>query len=67
MNGKKTIMQTHCNCGSHEDHLCYIISQGFHLGDEQNYLALIANPRFCCVHCGRKAARNKNLCVPMKL
>jgi hypothetical protein len=67
MNGRTANAQTPNNCEAHEDHLCYIISQGFHLTDEQNYLALIANPKFCCIHCGRQAASNRNLCVPMKL
>jgi hypothetical protein len=48
----------------HTEHLCYIVSQGFDLGDEPSYRALVTNPRFQCSHCGRKAASDKNLCVP---
>jgi hypothetical protein len=57
------------DCGSelHEEHLCYIISQGFNLADEQGYLALVEDPAFRCNHCGRKARRAGNLCVPARL
>jgi hypothetical protein len=40
------------DCGSefHDEHLCYIISQGFNLTDEQGYRALVENPAFRCNH-----------------
>jgi hypothetical protein len=56
-------------CGDvelHTEHLCYIVSQGFDLGDESSYRTLVTNPKFQCGHCGRKAASDKNLCVPGK-
>ncbi len=62
-------LQLKTDCGSefHRQHLCYIISQGFHLTDEQGYRALIEDPAFRCSHCGRTAGRSVNLCVPAKL
>jgi hypothetical protein len=57
-------------CGNvelHTEHLCYIVSQGFDLADEPSYRALVTNPKFRCNHCGRKAASEKNLCVPGKV
>ena len=56
-----------CESSSHEQHLCYIISQGFHLTDEGEYQALIKNPKFKCQKCNRLAAREINLCKPIKL
>ncbi|MHC4330580.1 MAG: hypothetical protein ACYSWW_20940 [Planctomycetota bacterium] len=56
-----------CSCGSYDHHLCYLMSQGFHLSDEQEYKALIEDPEFQCGHCGRKANSNENLCVPAVL
>jgi hypothetical protein len=67
MTAKTIISQTHNACEAHEEHLCYIISQGFHLSDEQTYLALITSPKFRCGHCGRQAASYRNLCIPMDL
>ena len=62
-------VQLNTDCGSelHDEHLCYIISQGFHLTDEQDYRMLIEDPAFRCNHCGRKAKSDANLCVPAKL
>jgi len=67
MNAKTIIPQTNKDCGDHEEHLCYIISQGFHLSDGQSYLALIAGPKFRCSHCGRQATSYRNLCIPVEL
>lgn len=49
------------------EHLCYIVSQGFNLGDEQEYADLTDNALFRCDHCGLHANRNENLCVPVPL
>ncbi len=56
-----------CKSESHSRHLCYIISQGFHLSDEEEYKALLEDPKFKCQHCGRVANSEKNLCKPVKL
>ena len=41
---QKQLNNTECHKGAHTDHLCYIISQGFHLSDEQGYKALVDKP-----------------------
>jgi len=56
-----------CKSESHSEHLCYIISQGFHLSDEKEFKALTENPRFECHHCNRIAKSEKNLCEPFDL
>jgi len=57
------------DCGSelHHEHLCYIISQGFNLTDEQGYRTLVEGPAFRCNHCSRMAKSGANLCVPARL
>ena len=50
-----------------EEHLCYMISQGFNVSDETRYVALITGPKFRCGHCARQAASDRSLCVPMEL
>ena len=56
-----------CESPLHGQHLCYIVSQGFHLSDEQEYQALVKEPEFKCRHCGRVAKNKKNLCKPTNL
>jgi len=53
--------------GNHSDHLCYLISQGFNLSDEQEFKMLIEDAKYRCNHCGRHAKSNANLCVPAPL
>ncbi|MFC1794274.1 hypothetical protein ACFL3Q_11875 [Planctomycetota bacterium] len=67
MNGRTMIIEMQNNIGLSGEHLCYIMSQGFHLTDEQSYMKLITDPKFCCGHCSRQAASDRNLCVPMEL
>ena len=50
-----------------DQHLCYLVSQGFHLSDEREFQALINKPRFQCRHCKQIANRAKNLCMPIEL
>lgn len=62
------LKQTTERCtGNHSNHLCYLISQGFHLSDEREFEALITNAEYRCDHCGRHAKSDANLCVPMRL
>ena len=56
-----------CESPSHTQHLCYIVSQGFHLSDEAEYQAMVKEPQFKCQRCGRAAKSENNLCKPVKL
>jgi len=56
-----------CEGSSHEQHLCYMVSQGFHLTDADEYKALVRDPQFRCQKCGRAAKSGANLCDPVKL
>jgi len=67
MAGKKIQQNLDCKSESHSKHLCYIVSQGFHLSDAEEYDALVEDPKFKCRHCGRIAKSADNLCVPVKL
>ena len=58
---------TECKSNNHGKHLCYFISQGFHFTDKDEYMAMIENPQFMCMHCGRVAHSDKNLCRPIKV
>ena len=56
-----------CDSELHDEHLCYIRSQGFHLTNEQEYKALVENAKYMCTHCHRTARSADNLCVPVLL
>jgi len=56
-----------CESELHNEHLCYIRSQGFHLTNEQEYNALVEDSKYMCTHCHRTARSADNLCVPVPL
>ena len=56
-----------CESSDHSEHLCYIISQGFHLDKRDEYADMVKDAQFVCEHCGRIANSGKYLCKPMKL
>ncbi len=60
-------LNTECCTTGHSQHLCYLISQGFHLSDEQEFKMLIEDAGYRCDHCGRHAKNDANLCVPVPL
>ena len=55
---------TECTSEDHDKHLCYLMSQGFHLSEPKSFKALTNKPKYQCNHCKRKANSNNNLCVP---
>ena len=66
--GRKAIQHNaECLSDLHTKHLCYIVSQGLHLTEEQEYQAMVKTPKFKCRHCGRVANSDKNLCEPANL
>ena len=56
-----------CDSELHNEHLCYIRSQGFHLTNEQEYKALVEDAKYTCTHCHGTARSADNLCVPVLL
>ncbi len=58
---------TECKSEDHDKHLCYLVSQGFHLSDAEAFEDLTNKPKFTCKHCGRKANSDQNLCVPVPI
>jgi len=62
-------LKSNSACGSalHNQHLCYIRSQGFHLTNEQEYKDLVEDAKYMCTHCRHTAGSADNLCVPVLL
>jgi len=51
----------------HDKHLCYLNNLGFQVSFPKEYKALVRNGKFVCKVCGRVAAKETNLCKPVKL
>jgi hypothetical protein len=67
MDTADTKLDLECCTGVHTDHLCYMVSQGFHVSDEEEYKALVENAEYKCHRCERVARSCSNLCVPVHL
>jgi hypothetical protein len=64
---EKTAHNLECKSDLHSKHLCYIVSQGFHLTDAEEYETIVKDPQFKCRHCGRRAKSADNLCEPEEI
>ena len=53
--------------GLQGERLCYIVSQGFHLTDAEEYETIVKDPQFKCRRCKRSAKSKENLCEPENL
>jgi len=53
--------------GWHDDHLCLLAEQYYHIHEPVRFRSLVRNPRFKCEFCGRTAAQARNLCYPAPL
>jgi hypothetical protein len=65
--GKWTMAKTEMPHLGHDKHLCYLNNLGFQISNPEEYKELVRNGQFMCKICGRVAAREKNLCKPVKL
>ena len=56
-----------CKSDEHSKHLCYFVSYGYHVNNENEYKHLVDVPRFKCFICGRTAHCAQSLCDPRVL
>ena len=56
-----------CKSDEHTKHLCYFVSYGYHVNNEEDYKDLIKTPRYKCYSCGHTANNKQILCQPLKL
>jgi hypothetical protein len=66
MTKEKTAHNLECKSDLHSEHLCYIVSQGFHLTDAEEYKSIVKDSKFKCRRCKRTAKSMNNLCDPEK-
>jgi hypothetical protein len=58
---------TDCCDEDHNQHLCYFVSYGYHVMDDEDYKSKVIEPQFKCYYCGRVAHLAKSLCKPVEL
>jgi hypothetical protein len=51
----------------HDDHLCFLMYQGFHLSHPDEYRKMVQNAQYRCQNCSRTAESADHLCEPIKL
>ena len=56
-----------CKSDEHTKHLCKFVSFGYHVNNEEDYKALIKEPKYKCYFCGHTASLEESLCNPVKL
>ena len=56
-----------CSSDTHHQHLCFLMHEGFHYQQPQQYKALVQNAQCRCQQCGRTAQQDTNLCMPVSL
>ena len=56
-----------CKSDEHTRHLCYFVSSGHHIKNEEEYKDLLKEPKYKCYSCGHTANIEQNLCYPIKL
>jgi len=56
-----------CKSDKHIKHLCYVVSDGYHVNNEEGYKNLVKEPRYKCHLCGLTANIGESLCGPAKL
>jgi hypothetical protein len=56
-----------CKSDEHTKHLCYFVSYGYHVNNEEEYKDQVEDPRYKCRICGRTAHDEDSLCKPVNL
>ena len=56
-----------CKSDEHTKHLCYFVSYGYHVANEEEYKDLVEDPKHKCHFCGRVAHSASSLCMPVEL
>jgi hypothetical protein len=56
-----------CESDLHNDHLCFLMCEGFHFKEKEAYKAMVQNAQYRCQNCGRTAESESNLCAPIAL
>ena len=64
---KKRPHNKQCTGDKHQEHLCYLIYEGYHYANPADYKSLVSHAEHICQGCTRTAKNAANLCLPSRL
>ena len=56
-----------CTSDEHQDHLCFLMCEGWHLAHPKGYKEIVKDAEYRCEYCDRTAKNHHNLCKPKEL
>ena len=56
-----------CASDVYNEHLCFLICDGFYETDKDAFRAMVQDAQYRCQICGRTTKSKKNLCDPVAL
>ena len=56
-----------CNGSEHNQHLCVLTKEYFHVYKADKFRKMVENPGFKCQFCGHTSNNSENLCFPVEL
>ena len=56
-----------CTADKHQNHLCFLMGEGWHLTQKQKYKDMVQDAQYRCEYCDRTAQKAENLCAPIEL
>lgn len=56
-----------CDGTKHKGHLCFLMYEGFHFKQKDEYRRMVQDAHYRCQNCGRTAKEAENLCAPVDL
>ncbi|MHC4725852.1 MAG: hypothetical protein ACYS17_01350 [Planctomycetota bacterium] len=67
MTEEKIAKNESCASDVHNEHLCFLICDGFYETNRDAFRAMVQDAQYRCQICGRTASSRKNLCDPVTL
>ena len=67
MADQKMTNNSDCTNQQHDTHLCFLMYEGYHLQNREEYKELVQDAQFRCQQCGRTAKNAGSLCMPEPL
>jgi len=64
---EKSAHNESCTSDVHNEHLCFLMCEGFHYKNKDAYKEMVQDAQYRCQNCGRTAKSEKNLCEPVAL